>query len=308
LKIIFAGTPEFSVKALDALLHTEHDVIAVYTQPDRPFGRGRKLRPSPVKQMALDNEIQVIQPATLKDTEVQQQLHALEADVMVVVAYGLILPQQVLEAPHFGCLNIHASLLPRWRGAAPIQRAILAGDKTSGVTIMQMNAGLDTGDMLLKHECHIHPEDTTASLHDRLAEMGGRAIVEVIEQLEQGELKPVRQIDEQASYASKLDKAEARIDWSKSAQELDRQVRAFNPWPVAQTNWGDKVLRIWMSSVSDEGSDAEPGRVIGASKQGIDVTCGGGVLRLQQVQLPGGKPMPAHAFINAHDIDGQLLE
>ena len=308
MKIIFAGTPEFSVKALDALLHTNHDIIAVYTQPDRPFGRGRKLRPSPVKQMALQNEIQVIQPVTLKDTEVQQQLHALQADVMVVVAYGLILPTEILEAPHFGCLNIHASLLPHWRGAAPIQRAILAGDQKSGVTIMQMNAGLDTGDMLLKHECEIHADDTTATLHDRLADMGGRAIVEVIEQLEQRQLRPIRQNDDQACYADKLSKSEAEIDWSKSAVELDRQVRAFNPWPVAQTLWGDKVLRVWMSSLSDSKSDAVPGRVIAASKQGIDVACGGGVLRLEQVQLPGGKPMPAHAFINAHDINGQLLE
>jgi len=307
LKIIFAGTPEFSVKALDALLHTNHDIIAVYTQPDRPFGRGRKLRPSPVKQMALQNEIQVIQPVTLKDTEVQQQLHALQADVMVVVAYGLILPTEILEAPHFGCLNIHASLLPRWRGAAPIQRAILAGDKKSGVTIMQMNAGLDTGDMLLKHECEIHADDTTAILHDRLADMGGRAIVEVIEQLEQQQLQPVSQNDDQACYAEKLNKSEAQIDWSKSAVELDRQVRAFNPWPVAQTLWGDKVLRVWMSSLCDSSSDTEPGRVIAASKKGIDVACGGGILRLEQIQLPGGKPMPAHAFINAHDISGQLL-
>ena len=307
MKIIFAGTPEFSVGALKSLLSSRHEVIAVYTQPDRPVGRGRKLRAGPVKQCALDHNIPVFQPLSLKQADAQQELIDLQADVMVVVAYGLMLPKEVLEAPEYGCLNIHASLLPRWRGAAPIQRAVLAGDTQSGVTIMQMNEGLDTGDMLYKVECDIRQTDNAGSLHDRLAVLGAEAIVTVVDQLGTGNLKPETQTDENSCYARKLDKAEARLDWQQSAEQLARQVRAFNPWPVAQSSWQEKVMRIWEAESIAEVSKEEPGSVINANKNGIDIATADGVLRLQTIQLPGGKPMPAAAFLNAHVIDGDKL-
>ena len=307
MKIVFAGTPEFSVPALQALISSEHDVIAAYTQPDRPSGRGRKLQSSPVKECALAHQIPVYQPVTLRDADAQQEFAALQADLMVVVAYGLILPAAILDTPRLGCLNIHASLLPRWRGAAPIQRAILAGDRKTGITIMQMDEGLDTGDMLLKLECNIDDNDTAGSLHDRLAVLGAQAIVDSVEQLESGQLRPQSQDEQQACYAAKLDKAEALLDWHKTAVELDRQVRAFNPWPVAQTRWRDDVLRIWESSVVEQPARQSPGKVIQAGKQGIDVATAAGLLRLQKVQLPGGRPMTADAFINAHNIDGDML-
>lgn len=307
MKIIFAGTPDFSVAALQALHSSQHQVIAVYSQPDRPSGRGRKLTASPVKQFAQAHDIPVYQPRSLRDPESQQILASLGADLMVVVAYGLILPASVLQAPALGCLNIHASLLPRWRGAAPIQRAILAGDKQTGITIMQMNEGLDTGDMLLKLECDIHEDDTAGSLHDRLAHMGADAIIQALDQLETGQLHPRPQDDNQACYAAKLDKAEARLEWQKPALELGRQVRAFNPWPVAQTQWQDKVLRVWQAQVLDEDSQLPAGSVVCAHRQGIDVATGKGMLRLKTVQLPGGKSMSAEAFLNAHQIQGNVL-
>jgi len=307
LKIIFAGTPEFSVGALKSLLSSKHEVIAVYTQPDRPVGRGRKLRPGPVKQYALDHNLPIYQPQSLKPVEAQQELIDLQADVMVVVAYGLMLPKEVLEAPRYGCLNIHASLLPRWRGAAPIQRAVLAGDSQSGVTIMQMNEGLDTGDMLYKVQCDIRQTDNAGVLHDRLAVLGAEAIVIVVDQLGTGNLKPEPQNDENSCYARKLDKAEARLDWTQSAEQLARQVRAFNPWPVAQSSWQEKVMRIWEAEAIADVSKLEPGCVIDANKNGIDIATGEGVLRLQAIQLPGGKPMPVAAFLNAHVIDGDKL-
>ena len=308
MKIVFAGTPEFSVSALDALIASGHDVVAVYTQPDRPVGRGRKLRPGPVKQCALDHNIPVYQPLSLKDQDAQQAFAALQADLMVVVAYGLILPAAILEMPTYGCLNIHASILPRWRGAAPIQRAILAGDSKTGVTIMQMNEGLDTGDMLFKVETDIQPQENAGSLHDRLALLGAEAIVAVVSRLQSGDLQAERQDDDQACYANKLDKAEARLDWQQPAELLDRQVRAFNPWPVAQCQWGEKTLRVWQAETLAVSSSAAAGTVINASKQGLDVVTGEGCLRLLQIQLPGGKPMPTEAFINAHTIAGDQLD
>ena len=309
LKIIFAGTPAFAATALEALLDTSHEVVAVYTQPDRPAGRGRKLQPSPVKQLALEHAIEVRQPLKLKDPADQAALAALEADLMVVVAYGLLLPQAVLDAPRLGCVNIHASLLPRWRGAAPIQRAILAGDEESGITIMQMEAGLDTGPMLHVLKTPILKDDTGSSLHDRLAELGARALIESLGGIAEGSLIPRPQDDELATYASKLDKAEARIDWSRSAEEIDRQVRAFNAWPVAQCDFQGQVMRVWQSRPLQEAlpEDAEPGQVLAGGKSGIDVATGEGVLRILKLQMPGKRAMSAADFLNAHAVDGVIL-
>ncbi len=307
MNLLFAGTPEFAAHSLQALLDSEHQVLAVYTQPDRPAGRGRKLTASPVKALALEHDLPVLQPQTLREAEVQQALADWQADVLVVVAYGLILPQAVLDAPRLGCLNVHASLLPRWRGAAPIQRAILAGDTETGVTIMQMDAGLDTGDMLYKVSCPIEPTDTAATLHDRLAGLGATALVETLRRLDAGEVQPEKQDDAQATYAEKLQKSEALIEWSQSAEVLSRTVRAFNPWPVAFTRWHDQNLRIWFAQALKETRDAPPGTVLAESCEGIDVATGEGVLRITQLQLPGGKALDAGQFLNAHSLLGQRL-
>ncbi|MCG8043291.1 MAG: methionyl-tRNA formyltransferase [Candidatus Thiodiazotropha endolucinida] len=307
LKIIFAGTPDFAASALQALLTTEHRVVAVYTQPDRPAGRGRKVQFSPVKQLAVEHDLEVFQPKTLKDPQAQQILAQHQADLMVVVAYGLLLPQAVLDTPRLGCINIHASLLPRWRGAAPIQRAILAGDETSGVTIMQMEAGLDTGPMLSICSTPIDAKETGGSLHDRLAELGSAALIEVLPGLSEGSVEAIPQDDSQANYASKLDKEEARIDWSQSAVQIDRQVRAFNPWPVAHCLYGDKVMRVWNSEVVSADGSASPGQVVATGKTGFDVATGEGVLRISQLQMPGKRAMSAGDFLNAHNMDGVVL-
>ena len=296
LRLIFAGTPEFAAAALHALIDSPHEVIAVYTQPDRPAGRGRKLTPSPVKQLALQHQLPLFQPASLKTPEALAQLRALDADVMVVAAYGLILPPEVLQLPRCGCLNIHASLLPRWRGAAPIQRAILAGDTKTGITIMQMDRGLDTGPMLLKLSCPISRDDTAASLHDRLAELGASAIVTALEQLPTLTAEP--QDASAATYANKLTKQEAVLDWHGSAEQLDRQIRAFNPWPVAQTSAEGQTLRIWASQPLTDQAQASPGTIVRCDKQGIDVACGQGILRLTRLQPAGSKPMDIAAFLN----------
>ena len=313
MKIIFAGTPDFALSALDALLSSRHEVVAVYTQPDRPAGRGRKLRVSPVKKRAQENNIPVFQPASLKREEDRSVLAGLQADLMVVVAYGLILPEEVLNIPKHGCINIHASLLPRWRGAAPIQRSILAGDRETGVTIMQMDTGLDTGDMLTTASCPIEPEDTSQTLHDKLARMGGEVLLKTIEKIQNGTLTPEPQDKQLSNYASKIEKSEATLDWTLSAQELEYKIRAFNPWPVAQTKLGDKVLRIWLAKALEtdipesKKAGIVPGTVLHADKKGIDVATGKGALRLLEVQLPGGKPISASAFLNAHPIKDVIL-
>lgn len=300
LRIIFAGTPDFAASALLALIKSEHEVVAVYTQPDRPAGRGRKLRASPVKELALKHSIPVLQPENLKEADAQDKLRSFNADVMVVAAYGLILPQIVLDIPRLGCLNIHASLLPRWRGAAPIQRAIAAGDKESGITIMQMNAGLDTGDILQLSSCPINKKDTGGDLHDRLAVIGANAILETLKNLSSTKLTPVVQDDSLATYAHKLDKKEALINWQNSASDIERLIRAFNPWPVAFTYLNDKPLRIWQAQALPEKSKLAVGTVIDCDKKGIDISCGEGTLRLLKLQPSGSKAMDVASFMNGH--------
>ena len=289
MRIVFAGTPEFAAQHLQALLDAGREIVAVYTQPDRPAGRGQKLAPSPVKQLALQHGIAVYQPQTLRDPAAQAELAALAPDLMVVVAYGLILPQVVLDTPRLGCINSHASLLPRWRGAAPIQRAIEAGDASSGVTVMQMEAGLDTGPMLLKVTTTITAEDTGSSLHDRLAQLGSAAVVEAVTKLAAGELRGEVQDDSLATYAHKLNKDEARLDWSRPAVELERLVRAFNPWPICHSTLNGEALKVHAAQLG-EGQGA-PGSVLAADRSGLTVACGEGALRLTRLQLPGGKPL-----------------
>ncbi|MGB5454154.1 MAG: methionyl-tRNA formyltransferase [Sedimenticolaceae bacterium] len=305
-RIIFAGTPDFSVPPLRALLASAHRVVAVYTQPDRPSGRGRKLSPSPVKELALDAGIPVYQPVNFKDPGAVRELQSLGADLMVVVAYGLLLPKSVLDAPRLGCVNIHASVLPRWRGAAPIQRAVLAGDGISGVTIMRMEEGLDTGPMFLIEEVPLAADETGGSLHDRLSVLGAEALMQALPGILDGSLVPEPQDESQTCYARKLDKSEAVIDWTRAASDIERQVRAFNPWPVAQTRFEDANLRIWRAQAIS-GIGGAPGTVMNAARGGIDVATGKGLLRITELQLPGKRAMGAQDFINANSIQGTVL-
>ena len=297
MRIIFAGTPHFAASALAALVG-EHQVIAVLTQPDRPAGRGMQLAESPVKQFARPHNLTVLQPVTLKTEEAQRPLAALDADVMVVAAYGLILPQAVLQMPHHGCLNIHASLLPRWRGAAPIQRAILAGDTETGITIMQMDEGLDTGDMLLRQTCPIAESDTAKTLHDKLAEIGASSILEALRLLQANRLVPIKQDNNAACYAAKLTKSEAQIDWRQDARQIERAVRAYNP---CHANLSGVTIKIWQANVCPD-TRGEPGAVLAVDRRGITVACGKDALRLEILQRPGGKAQPAAQFLQAMPI------
>ena len=297
MKLIFAGTPEVAAQALSAIVAAGHEVALVLTQPDRPAGRGMALQPSAVKKVALAHGIEVFQPLTLKDAEAQAKIAAVGAEVMVVAAYGLILPQAVLDMPRFGCLNIHGSLLPRWRGAAPIQRALLAGDTETGVCIMQMEAGLDTGPVLLRGAFPIEASDTTASLHDRLAELGARLCVEALGKLP---LPAEPQPSEGVTYAHKIEKAEALIDWSKSAAELDRHIRAFNPFPGAQASFGGQTVKLWLAT--PVAGNGPAGSVLAVDKKQVVIACGEGALAVSELQKAGGKRLPVQQFLAGHPL------
>jgi len=313
LKLGFAGTPDFAVPALERLAGS-HQICRVFTQPDRPAGRGRSLHLSAVKRRALDLGIPVHQPANFKSPELQAWLGCAKLDALIVVAYGLILPAAVLGVPKFGCINIHASLLPRWRGAAPIQRALLAGDASSGITIMRMEAGLDTGPTLAARSIDIGVRDTAKSLHDGLAILGAELVVETLEGLREGRIREVAQPAAGVTYAAKIDKGEALIRWSQDSPSIWRQIRAFNPWPVAETRLAGKQLRIWEAELPEsqrrsvDTAQAAPGMVLSASADGIDVACGRGVVRLTKLQLAGRKPLPAREFLKGQRLVGLAFE
>ncbi len=296
LKIVFAGTPDFAAQHLDALIKSHHDVIAVYSQPDRPAGRGKKLKASEVKQLALTHDIPVYQPENFKSDDAKQQLADLNTDIMVVVAYGLLLPKAVLETPKLGCINVHGSILPRWRGAAPIQRAIWAGDAETGVTIMQMDEGLDTGDMISIATCPIEAADTSASLYTKLAELGPTALIDTLATIADGTATPEKQKDELANYAKKLSKEEANIDWHMPAQQIERNIRAFNPWPICFTQMQGNTVKIYAAELVE--NTGNPGEILAADKTGITVATTEGALKITQLQPQGKKPMSAQDFLN----------
>lgn len=306
MKIVFAGTPEFAVPPLHALLDSPHDICGVYTQPDRPSGRGRKLTPSPVKVLAQESGLPVFQPETLKDEAAQAELRNLNPDLMVVVAYGLLLPRAVIDIPPLGCINIHASLLPRWRGAAPIQRSILAGDSETGVTIMYIEPRLDAGPMLLKKACPIGPDDTAGDLHDRLSRIGAEALLETLPSIAAGTAQPEIQDESLVTHAAKINKDDAQLDWSRPAAELQCQVRAFNPWPVAETVYRNQILRVWRTTVVPASRSEPPGTLL-IDGENLDVVTGHDCLRLLEIQLPGGKRISARDFINGHHETGLML-
>lgn len=306
MNIIFAGTPDFSVPTLNALISSKHTVCAVYTQPDRPAGRGRKIQLSPVKQRALNAQIPIEQPVNFKSPESLNTLANYQADLIIVVAYGIILPENVLNMSRFGCINIHASLLPRWRGAAPIQRAILSGDKETGVTLMQMDKGLDTGDMLSKRTCLIEPEDTSSSLHDKLSELGPNALLTLLPFIEEERLTPTRQANKDATYADKLNKQEAFIDWNQPAADVQRAIQGYNPWPVAHTLINDKPLRIWQAKTTVESSSFPAGQ-IKVEKNKLLVACQDDYLEIIELQPANKRRMPANAYLSAHQLNGLTL-
>ncbi len=308
LRIVFAGTPEFAASHLQALLDSEHSVVAVYTQPDRPSGRGQKLTPSAVKQLAIEHHIPVLQPVNLRSPEAQQELAEFQADLMVVVAYGLILPQAILDTPRLGCINSHASLLPRWRGAAPIQRAIEAGDTESGITVMQMEAGLDTGPILLKVSTPISATDTGGSLHDRLATLGPAAVLQSIQGLLDGSITPEKQLDGLATYAHKLNKQAALIDWQRPAAALDCQIRAMHPWPVCHSTLAGETLKIHAAQLAE--GQGQPGEILAADRDGLLVACGEQALRLTRLQLPNARALAFSDLLNSRQAlftPGQVL-
>lgn len=299
LKLIFAGTPDFAARHLAALLSSGHEVVAVYTQPDKPAGRGQKLTASPVKELALAHDLPVYQPASLRNDAAQAELAALGADLMVVVAYGLILPKAVLDTPRLGCINVHGSLLPRWRGAAPIQRSIWAGDAETGVTIMQMDVGLDTGAMIRKVTCPIASDETSASLYDKLAGLGPQALVDTLDAMAAGDTAAEPQDDALANYAEKLSKEEARIDWSMDAVAIERCIRAFNPWPISWFDVAGQTVKVWQAEVVAQDHGQAAGTLLKADKQGIEVATGQGVLRLLTLQPPGKKAMSVSDLLNS---------
>ncbi|MCV9880564.1 methionyl-tRNA formyltransferase [Brenneria izbisi] len=310
LRIIFAGTPDFAARHLDALLSSRHQLVGVFTQPDRPAGRGNKLTPSPVKIVAEQHNLPVYQPKSLRASESQDLVEALHADVMVVVAYGLILPPAVLAMPRLGCINVHGSLLPRWRGAAPIQRALWAGDQNTGVTIMQMDAGLDTGAMLHKIECPILQDDTSATLYDKLAELGPRGLLDTLERLASNRIAAETQDDAFATYAEKLSKEEARLDWQLSAAQLERCIRAFNPWPVSYFLIGEQPIKVWKAEIISSCHHAQPGTILQADKNGIQVATREDILNIVELQPAGKKVMKAQDLLNSRRewfIPGNIL-
>ncbi len=307
LNIIFAGTPDFAAKHLAALINSEHNVIAVYCPPDKPAGRGKKLTACATKQLAIEHNIVVEQPVNFKSEQDQQHLSQYNADIMVVVAYGLLLPEVILNAPRLGCINVHGSILPKWRGAAPIQRSLEAGDKTTGVTIMQMDKGLDTGDMILTAECEIEDIDTSASLYEKLALLGPKALTDTLSLMSQSNYQAsahnIAQNNDQATYAHKLDKAEAELDWQLSANELHRKIRAYIPWPVSQFTFTESEckehrLRVWQASVQGYQGNADAGTIISADKDGISIATANGALCLEVIQLPGKKALAVKDILN----------
>jgi methionyl-tRNA formyltransferase len=312
-RIVFAGSPEFAVPTLAALLASQHEVVAVLTQPDRPVGRGRSMKQGPIKVAALAAGVPVLQPASLKETNVQDSLRELEPDLMVVVAYGMLLPEAVLAIPASGSINVHASLLPRWRGASPIQSAILAGDTETGVSIMQMDIGLDTGPVYCMEKLTIGARESAGELHDRLALLGGKLLARILDAVLEGKLRPLAQSTEGITYAGRINKADGQIDWTKSALDINHSIHAYNPWPVAQTSLAGEQLRCWSSCVSDQPvnessqSKLKPGRVLGVSDAGIEVQTGTGVLVLTEVQAPGRKRIAALDFAHAHSLDKVIL-
>jgi methionyl-tRNA formyltransferase len=298
MNIVFAGTPDFAAAHLKALIDAKYNIKAVYTQPDRPAGRGKKLSPSAVKQLALEHDLALEQPLNFKSEDTVETLKKYQADIMIVVAYGLILPKSVLDTPPLGCLNVHGSLLPKWRGAAPIQRAIWAGDTNTGVAIMQMDEGLDTGDVLLQKSIAVESDDTSASMYAKLAELGPLALVECLEKLPS--LSPVKQDDALASYAKKLSKEEAKCDWSLDSEQLERNVRAFNPWPMAWFDFAEQNVKIHHAHCVKQDSEKAPGTVLNFNKHGLDIACAKGVLRITKLQVPGKKAQDLSQLVNGN--------
>ena len=307
LRIIFAGTPEFAVPALEALLQNEHELVAVYTQPDRPAGRGRKLQASPVKRLALRHEVPILQPNDFRDESDIERLRGFGADLMVVAAYGLLLPAAVLEAPRLGCVNIHASLLPRWRGASPIQQAILAGDEKSGITLMKMDRGLDTGDMIATRSVDIDPAWSAGDLHDALAPLGAQLLLDSLDDIESALAAASPQDETLACYAPRLSKSQAQVDWSKTRDELVREVRAFNPWPVSYTYLDGENLRLWAARAAKAGGPGETGEVVKHDTDGLFVRCGDGLLQITELQFAGRGRVDAAQALNARDLSGMRL-